>query len=210
MPLPKQAPARVDAEHSFVISLADQKLERAPEPLPTTAIVRDKREGPKTQVLAQNQRLDWSQNIGNDAEILAIAQAMGTAPGQGKRTLMLAAGVVAVVAIVLSIAFGGEMLATVQRAFAGKTQKVGTIIVKTRPSPDDVIIDGESKGPGNKKVVNVDIDAPHRIVVKPNGHDPIVREITRKDFDDGLDGTPTFVLEKDYKAPPVDLPETTP
>lgn len=211
MPLPRHAPANIDAEHSFVISLAEARAPaRAPEPLPMPSTSVSPGEAmPRTMVLAQNSHLDWSANIGGDAELLAIAKAMGTAPGLGRRSVLYAAAGTVVVAGLVFGLFGGELKAMVERALAGKGQEVGVLIVKTRPTPDDVVLDGKSRGPGNKKIANVDIDQPHRLVVKPKGMDPIIREITKADFVPGDDGAPTFVLEKDFTPPPVDLPSTT-
>ena len=208
---PRHLPADVDDDHSFVISLAEAQAPRAPEPLPVPSSPASAGDlaMPRTQVLAQNRKLDWSQNIGNDAELLAIAKAMGTAPGLGKRSVLYAAlGAVVVVAVVFGV-FGEEVLAMIDRARTGKDQEVGIVVVKTRPTPDDVILDGKSRGAGNKKIMNVDLNAPHRLIVKPKGMDPIVREVTRADFVPADDGTPTFVLEKDFTPPPVDLPTTT-
>lgn len=211
MPLPRHAPANIDAEHSFVISLAEARAPaRAPEPLPMPSTSVSPGEAmPRTMVLAQNSHLDWSANIGGDAEMLAIAKAMGTAPGLGRRSVLYAAvGAVVVAGLVFGL-FGGELKAMVDRAMAGKGQEVGVLIVKTRPTPDDVVLDGKSRGPGNKKIANVDIEKPHRLIVKPKGMDPIIRELSKADFVPGDDGAPTFVLEKDFTPPPVDLPSTT-
>ena len=207
---PRHQPANLDADHSFVISLADAQAPRAPEPLPSSPATASEMTMPRTQVLAQNLKLDWSQNIGNDAELLAIAKAMGAAPGLGKRTALYAAlGAVVVVGIAVGV-FGDELYALIERARSGKGQEVGVVIVKTRPAPEDVVLDGKSRGAGNKKITNVDLDTPHRLIVKPKGMDPIIREVTRADFVPGDDGAPTFVLEKDFTPPPVELPTTTP
>jgi hypothetical protein len=208
MPMPT-APAVVDADHSFVISLAgDDKP--APQPLaplpslPATS-AKEMAAHPRTQVLAKNDNLGWSGNVGDDAELLAIARAIGSAPGQGKRTLAIAAGVVVLFAIVAFAAAGPEIVATVQRAIADQQQVVGVVVVKLRPAPEDVVLDGKSRGAGNKKITNVDIAEPHRLVVKPKGMDPIVLELTKADFKPGDDGAPTFELEKDFTPNPDDL-----
>jgi hypothetical protein len=211
MPVPRHAPANLDAEHSFVISLAEARPPaRAPEPLPMPSTSVSPGEAmPRTMVLAKNEHLDWSANIGGDAELLAIAKAMGTAPGLGRRSALYAiVGTVVVAGLAFGL-FGGELKSMVERAMAGKGQEVGVVIVKTRPTPDDVVLDGKSRGAGNKKIANVDIEKPHSLVVKPKGMDAIVRELTKADFTPGDDGTPTFVLEKDFTPPPVDLPSTT-
>jgi serine/threonine-protein kinase len=200
MPKPLQPPAIFDAPHSFVISLAEAHPKtRAPEPLPNPSAADDP--NPRTQVLARNQALEWSQNIGEDAELLAIAQAMGTAPGQGKRTAAAVGIVTAVIALVLAVGMGGEIQAMVERALSGKEQTLGAIIVKIRPSPDDIVLDGKSRGSGNKKITNIDVDDPHRLVVTPKGMDPIVIELQRSDFSAGDDGSPTYTMEKDFMAP---------
>jgi hypothetical protein len=203
MPLPKVPPAQLDAPHSFVISLADPKpLPQVIAPLPAAqSSAEATAHGPRTQVLAKNEGLAWSQNIGEDAEILAIAKAMGTAPGQGRRSVLMAAGVGVVALIVVGALFGGEIRAMLDRALTGKSQEVGAIVIKIRPSPDAIELDGKSRGAGNKKITNVDINTPHRLVVKPKGMDPIVRELTRADFAAADNGVPTFAMEKDFLAP---------
>ncbi len=209
MPMPHAAPAVVDADHSFVISLAGP----APQPLaplpslPATS-AKEMAAHPRTQVLAKNDTLGWSGNVGDDAELLAIARAIGSAPGQGKRTLAVAAGLAVVTAVALLAGFGPEIATTVKRAVANQQQEVGVIVVKLRPAPEDVVLDGKSRGAGNKKITNVDVGAPHRLVVKPRGMDPIVQELTRADFAPADDGAPTFMMEKDFspKVPDLQLP----
>jgi tRNA A-37 threonylcarbamoyl transferase component Bud32 len=203
MPAPKP-PADLDAPHSFVISLAEPPggPARAPEPLPAVPPTNVAASHPRTQVLAINQGLAWSQNIGNDAEMLAIAKAMGTAPGQGRRTLLVAAGVAVVGLVVGGVFFGDEVKGMVTRALTGRSQALGVIVVKTRPSPEDIILDGKSRGGGNKKITNVDVDVPHALVVKPRGMAEIRVDIAPTDFKDD-EGTRTWTLERDLLAPPV-------
>jgi hypothetical protein len=206
MPAPKP-PADLDAPHSFVISLAEPPgvPARAPEPLPMVPRAEGGAIHPRTQVLAVNQGLAWSQNIGNDAELLAIAKAMGTAPGQGRRTLLVAAGVAVVGLALGGVFFGGEVKGMVTRALTGQTQTLGVIVVKTRPSPQDIILDGKSRGGGNKKFTNIDVDVPHTLVVKLPGMAEIRFDIAPTDFKDD-DGTRTWTLEKDLLAPPAPAP----
>ena len=205
MPLPV-APAVVDADHSFVISLAGDNKEPpaqlAPLPMPPSTSAKEMASHPRTQVLAKNEQLAWTGNVGNDAELLALARAMGSAPGQGLRSAAIAAAVVAVVALVLVVGFGGELQAIAERALSGKQQELGVIIVKLRPTPEDVNLDGKSRGAGNKKIANVDVNQPHRLIVKPRNMDPIVQELTRADFKPADDGAPTFLLEKDFTPRP--------
>jgi len=210
MPAPKP-PADLDAPHSFVISLAEPPggPARAPEPLPALPPTNVAASHPRTQVLAVNQGLAWSQNIGNDAEILAIARAMGTAPGQGRRTLLVAAGVAVVGLIVGGVFFGDEVKGMITRAVTGQSQTLGVIVVKTRPSPEDIILDGKSRGAGNKKITNIDVDVPHTIVVKPRGMPEIRADIAPADFKDD-EGTRTWTLEKDLLAPPTPAPSPAP
>jgi hypothetical protein len=201
---PPRPPAGLDAPHSFVISLAEPPAgpARAAEPLPAVPRTDIAANHPRTQVLAINQGLAWSQNIGNDAEMLAIAKAMGTAPGQGRRTLLVAAGVAVVGLIVGGVFLGDEVKGMITRAVTGQAQTLGVIVVKTRPSPEDIILDGKSRGGGNKKITNVDVDVPHTIVVRPRGMAEIRVDIAPTDFKDD-EGTRTWTLEKDLLAPPV-------
>jgi len=206
MPLPKGPPAQLDAPHSFVISLASDPRAAphalAPLPLAPLPSTSTEQHGSRTQVLAKNVGLAWSQQIGDDAEILAIAKAMGTAPGQGRRSMLIAAVAAVVGLVVVGVLFGDEVRGMLDRALTGKSQELGAIVVKIRPSPDDIVLDGKSRGAGNKKIMNIDINEPHRLVVKPKGMDPVVREIVRADFETADDGLPTFALEKDFAAPP--------
>jgi hypothetical protein len=206
LPGPAAAPAATDDDDDFVISVVDTGQTPAPlAPLPQTS-AKVVAAHPRTQVLAQNAALAWSQNIGDDAELLALARAMGSAPGAGRRTLLVAAVVVAVaVGAAFSLA-GADIRAAVDRAFSGRQQVLGTIVVKVRPTPDDVVLDDKSRGPGNKKIANVDVDVAHRLTVRPKGLDPIVRELTRADFE-VVDGTPTFSFEKDLTPTPPGAPE---
>jgi hypothetical protein len=198
LPTPARPPAELDAPHSFVISLDDAAVSnRAPEPLPPVAVAQSQ---PRTQVLAMNQDLSWSNQIGQDAELLAIAKATGTAPGQTRRTAVLVATVIGIaVAIGLAIA-GDEVKSIVERAVEGRTQRLGIIIVKTRPSPEDIVLDGKSRGSGNKKLTNVDVDVPHELVVTPRGQPTLRVSLSAADFVD-VDGTPTWTLERDLVAP---------
>ncbi len=200
-PMPQTAaPAVADADHSFVISLAEKtEPMRQLAPLPATS-AKEMATHPRTLVLAKNDRLSWVNHVGDDAELLAIARAMGSAPGQGQRSAALvAAGAVVVVAAVW-FGFRDELSAMVGRAFSGKAQELGVIVVKLRPTPEDVDLDGKSRGAGNKKITNVDLDEGHRLIIKPRNMDRIVQELTRADFKAGDDGTLTFVFEKDFTA----------
>ena len=210
MPMPV-APAVVDADHSFVISLAADPKEPprqlAPLPVAPSTSAKEMATHPRTQVLAKNDQLAWTGNVGADAELLAIAKAMGSAPGQGKRTLALAAAAAVVVVVIAMIGAGDELSAIAARAMSGKQQELGVIIVKFRPTPEDVILDGKSRGGGNKKIANVDVGEAHRLIVKPRNMDPIVHELTRADFKPADDGAPTFLLEKDFTPrPDLELP----
>lgn len=210
MPAPKP-PAVIDAPHSFVISLAEPPggaPTRAPEPLPVPRGDVGANH-PRTQVLAMNEGLAWSQNIGDDAEIIAIARAMGTAPGQGRRAALVLAGLAVVGLVVGGVVFGDEVRGMIARAMSGQSQNLGAIIVKLRPSPEDIILDGKSRGGGNKKITNVDLDVAHRLVVKPKGMEPIVLELAPADFKDD-DGGRTYTMERDLTAPPPGTAPTPP
>jgi serine/threonine protein kinase len=215
MPMPTAPAAAPNSDQSFVISLADEKKAPPPQqlaPLPSTS-AKDM-STPRTQVLAQNNAIGWAGNIGEDAEMIAIARAMGSAPGQGKRTLAIAAAVGLVLAVVVGVAAGPEIAATVKRALSDQQQVVGTVVVKVRPAPEEVTLDGKSRGGGNKKIANVDVGEPHRLVVKPKGLEPIVVELTKADFVLGDDGSPTYLFERDFSPKPPDdalqLPTTPP
>jgi len=209
-------PADAHADLSFVISLADEHdgplVPLVPlAPFPATSAKEMASHPSRTLVLAKNETLGWSGNVGDDAELLAIARAMGSAPGQGKKKLLYAAVATVLLGILAFAVAGGEIKATLARAFADQQQVLGVVVVRMRPAPEDVILDGKSRGPGNKKIKNVDIGEGHRLIVKPKGMEPIITEITKADFSMADDGFPTFTLEKDFTPKPEDLqlPTTT-
>ena len=210
------APAVGDASHSFVISLADQAGRQRPAlvplaPLPAppamSATTANETSAQRTQVLVQNADLGWTQNIGDDAELLALAQAMGHGPGQGRRTLLAAGMALFVIVILVAAALGGEIQQMVARAMSGKKQQLGSIIVKTRPSGAEVFIDGDMKGVTNLRIKNIDINEPHELSIRPQGMDAMKLPITRADFVPGEGGEPLFLVEKDLQAKPAMQPK---
>jgi len=191
-------------EGAFVISLATDPRARAVtkvplEPLPKTRVTTGVT-APKTHVLAQNADLEWSGQIGDDAELLAIAKAAGSAPGQTKLRLALFAVIALVLAMPLFAFAWPEISGTITRALEGKVLRNGALVVKTTPAGAEVILDGEVKGRTNIKLTGVDPDAPHQLVVKPEGRDPIITEFAPADFVD-TEGLPTFIFERDFSAP---------
>ncbi len=200
MPMPS-APAKIDAAHSFVISLEPSGPQaRAPAPLPSMDVAAASK-GHRTQVLAKNDGVDWASEIGADAEMLALMKATGAHPASGRRALIAAGVVVAVVvALVLAVA-GGDIMRVVHRALSGHKAEPGAVVVKTIPSGADVTLDGKNKGKSNLKVTGIDINEPHRLVVKPKDKDAVILEIEKKDFTSGEDGLPTYVFERDYTPP---------
>lgn len=199
MPLPQAPAAALDASHSFVISLAEPS--RAPTepiaPLPQISLD-DASHGHRTQVLAQNSSVGWAAQIGDDAELLALMKATGAHPAAGRRTMLIAAGLLAVVLVVVFAFFGDTITTVVKRAVSGQKAEPGVLVLKTIPSGAEVTVDGKAKGKTNIKLTGYDTNEPHRIVVKPAGQEPIVVEITKADFQAGEDGWPTYVLERDY------------
>jgi hypothetical protein len=161
-------------------------------------------------VLAQNAGVSWADEIGQDAEWLALMRATGATPGGGKRTL-IAAAVVAVVLVValLASSAGQNLMDAFGRWRSGKQQELGVLIVKTIPSGAEVLVDGKKKGKTNLKIASIDANQPHQLVVKPQGKDPIILEIERKDFEKGEDGFPTYVFERDF-TPPKDATDAGP
>lgn len=199
---PMQAqPAPASAPHDataapFIISLAgDVPSSRAPlEPLPKTSAAMT---APKTKLLAQNDGLEWSREIGDDAEMLAIAKAVAAHPGQTRRTLLIALAALVVALLFGGALYGPEAVATVQRAISGKALRNGALVVKTTPSGAEVLLDGKVIGKTNLKITGVDPDRPHQLVVKPEGMDPILQEFAPSDFKAAED-MPTFFWERDF------------
>lgn len=202
-PMPPPATGQAGANRpppgEFIISLASEQRPRTQplEPLPKTAIVPASEMAPKTQVLAQNAALAWSREIGDDAELLAIAKAMRVAPGQTRRTLLIAGAVAGVALLLLGALYGPEAIDTVDRALEGKKLRNGAVVVKTNPPGAEVILDGESRGLTNLKVTGVDPDRAHQLVVKPKGMDPMLHEIAAADFQAAED-LPTFFWVRDF------------
>lgn len=194
----------------FIISLAGEApRSKAPlEPLPKTSAA--VAAAPKTKLLAQNEELAWSREIGDDAEMLAIAKAVAAHPSSTRRTLLVGVVVLFVALLLGGALYGPEVVATVERALAGKTLRNGAIVVKTTPSGAEVLLDGKVIGKTNLKLTGVDPDRPHQLVVKPEGMDPILLEFTPEDFR-ATDDLPTFFWERDFtkKEEPAP-PETTP
>jgi serine/threonine protein kinase len=206
-PMPHQTSAQPvpGDDQAFVISLAtDPRLKQPLAPLapfPSTRNPPQMGEPPRTQVLAQNHELQWSSAIGDDAELLAIARAASAAPGQTKKILLVLAVVVAVIATPTLAYFAPDILSTIERARAGRVLRDGFMIVKTRPSGAEVILDGKSRGKTNLKLAGIDPDAPHQLLLKVEGQEPIVVEFTPAEFVAGEDG-PTFIFERDFATPP--------
>jgi PEGA domain len=217
MPLQRDlAPAKIDVEHSFVISLAEGgPVPQALAPLPSTSAQAVSQDKSRTHVLAQNDALAWTNEIGQDAEWLALMRATGAAPGAGRRTVLIAAGLGIAVLIAAAVVAGPDLAQMAKRAVAGKKQALGVIIVKTIPSGAEVSVDGKARGKTNLKLTGIDIDEPHRLIVKPQDKDPIVLEFSSADFQQGEDGSPTYLFERDFTPPksdagPAESPEPQP
>jgi len=208
-PMPHQtsAPLGPGEENAFVISLATDpraKQPKAPlEPLPSTRSQPQIGDAPRTQVLAQNKGLQWSREIGEDAELLAIARAASAAPGQNKRTLLIALVVVVLLGGPALAFYAPDIGAMIDRARSGKVLRDGFVVVKTRPSGAEVFLDGKSRGKTNLKLAGVDPDAPHQLMLKIDGQEPIVVEFTPEEFVAGEDG-PTYMFERDFAQPTAD------
>ena len=199
MPLPQAPAGALDASHSFVISLADPSKAPAEPmaPLPQVSLD-DVQHGHRTQVLAQNSSVGWAGQIGEDAELLALMKATGAHPSAGRRSLLVAAGVSVLILALVFAFFGDPIMNVIKRAASGQKAEPGVLILKTIPSGAEVTIDGKVKGQTNLKLTGYDINEPHRIVVKPAGQEPIIVETTKADFQQGEDGFPTYLLERDY------------
>jgi hypothetical protein len=165
------------------------------EPLPKTGM--DPMAAPKTSVLAKNDELDWSAEIGDDAELLAIAKAAGAHPARGRRQLLMAGVIFLVLAVLIGAFFGRDISEMVDRAMSGKKLRNGAIVVKTIPSGAKVVLDGEDRGKTNLKLTGIDPDKPHQLVVTPVDMDPIMVEFTTADFVNTED-LPTYFWTKDF------------
>jgi serine/threonine protein kinase len=177
---------------------------RAPAPLPMPSTSTMAMATPKTTVLARNDEIGWSRNIGADAEMLVLAKAMGVEPRANRnRMLMLAAAGVVGVVVLLAL-FGKSWMGVVERAIAGKQVVSGALVVKTRPGGAEVVLDGERKGISNLKLRGIDVDAPHTLVITPRGKEAITIAIVRNDFE-SVDGELTYTWERDFAvdAPPL-------
>lgn|GEM_PF-6066998 len=201
------APAGDDDDVGFAVSVVDKRAPVPLAPLPAAAKHPDAAP-PRTQVLAQYGALAWSQNVGDDAELLAIARAVGSAPDAGRRSLLAAAAVVLALGAGALALPGDDLRVAADRAIRGRPRTLGTIVVEVRPPPDDVLLEDKSRGAGQKKITNVDVDVLHRLVVQSRGRPALARELSRADFVDGADGTPMSSWEGDPGEAPA-LPTTT-
>lgn len=184
-------------QHAFVISLAADQVEspKTPlAPLPKTSMRPG--DAPMTQVLAKNSAVEWDNAIGSDAELLALAKQVGSAPGQTKKTVFLAAALAVVALVVLGGAFAGDIADTLSRAIAGKKVRAGAMLIKTKPAGAAVVLDGEEKGLTNLKLINIDPDVAHTLEVTIEGEGKRVVNITPADFRP-LEGMPTYVFEQE-------------
>jgi serine/threonine protein kinase len=183
---------------------------RAPAPLPASRPAAEVT-GNRTTVLARNDDIGWSRNIGADAEMLVLAKAMGVDTNTNRRTAMVLTGLGMVALMVGALVFKDDITATVNRAIKGEQVEMGTMIIKTRPAGADVTIDGERKGLTSLKLRGIDLSKPHRLVVTPKDKGPIVIEVVRNDFE-LLDGEPTYTWERDFtvSAPVPSLPGSLP
>jgi hypothetical protein len=206
MPMPAAPAADLDASHSFVISLAEQQKPQQAAPLPVVSAELMSK-GHRTQVLAVNNGVGWADEIGDDAEMLALLKATGAHPSSGRRTLLVAAGVMLVIAILVFAAAGDDITKMVKRAASGQKAEPGVVVVKTIPSGADVVLDGKNKGKTNMKITGVETNDAHRLVVKPKDKEPIILEIEKKDFVEGEGGFPTYVFERDFTPPKSDAPK---
>lgn len=185
-------------QHAFVISLAADQVESSTKtplaPLPKTSMRPG--DAPMTQVLAKNSAVEWDEAIGSDAELLALAKQVGSAPGQTKKTLAFAAAFAVVALVVFGGVFAGEIADTLSRAISGKKVRAGAMVIKTKPAGAAVVLDGEEKGATNLKLINIDPDVPHTLEITIEGEGKRVVEIAPKDFRP-LEGMPTFVFEQE-------------
>jgi serine/threonine protein kinase len=185
----------------FVISLASEVKQTGPlAPIPPTS-ARELSAGPRTSVLAQNAEIEWFDQVGDDAEMLALAKAVSAHPSQTRR-VVLGALIVLVIGGLLGGAFYGEQLKKmVDRALSGKKLRNGAIVVKTTPSGARVTLDGEEVGKTNMRLEGVDPDENHQLVVEPEGMDPIIHEFGPADFRN-TEGLPTFFWVKEFRPEP--------
>jgi hypothetical protein len=200
-PAPAAAPPADPMSAPFVISLASEaRPQTSPlEPIPKTT-TKTLSGGPRTSVLAVNDELEWSGNIGDDAELLALAKASGAHPSSTRRALLLVGVVVLIGAVLSGAMWGPEIKATIDRALSGKKLRDGAILVKSNPSGAKVILDGEEVGMTNLKLTAVDPDANHQLVVEPAGMDPIMIEFGPDDFVQ-MEDLPTYIWDKDFSKP---------
>jgi serine/threonine protein kinase len=213
-PMTEEPPAPTGPVAPFVISLADgtnTEPARPLAPLPKTSHDTKEMAAPRTQVLAVNNELEWSENIGEDAELLAIAQAIGGGPAGNRRTLLVGGVIAAVVFVLVGAIWGGQIGEIVSRAISGKKLRNGALIVKTTPSGAEVLLDGKVVGKTNMKMTGVDPDRAHQLVVRPEGMDQIILEITPEEFKMN-EGVLTYAFIRDFvkKEEPEPEPEPKP
>ncbi|MFH1809411.1 MAG: serine/threonine-protein kinase [Pseudomonadota bacterium] len=160
---------------------------RAPRPRPMTAVPAagaPHSEVLKTSVLAQNDEINWASLIGDDAELLAIANASGLKPRSVGRTLALPLIVVLIVLGALAVVGREQIPLLWRRIVEQRPVRVGSIIIKTFPSGAEVRVDGKKHGLTPLRVDNVDIDVEHTLLVAPVGEPEVRRFVGPGDWGD--------------------------
>lgn len=160
-----------------------QTQKKAPPPQPpvlSVAAVSGAR--PATQVLALNQELTWSHNIGKDAELLALGHASGMKTNGPARVAGIAFGALALVVGGWAAVNRDEVAAMVERARTGKRAVTGSLVVKSRPSGAVVTLDGAESGKTNIRLDDVLVERSHELLVTlPDGRE-FRRTIQPADF----------------------------
>ncbi|MBI5498190.1 MAG: serine/threonine protein kinase [Deltaproteobacteria bacterium] len=127
---------------------------------------------PAVQVLAKNDELGWAGKIGNDAEMLVLAKAMGLKSRTPQRVALGGLAAVALVSGVWVVSNREEAQQMVTRAQEGRRAVTGTLIVKSKPSGATVLVDGKESGKTNLRLDQVVLDKPFTLVVRlPDGQE---------------------------------------
>ncbi len=155
-----------------------------PDALPQEVSSGLEEENPKTSVLALNQGLNWAQKIGDDAELLAIAQATGLKPRSPLRALAVPVLILAVVLGGLAFAKREQLPQLWRRIVEQREVTLGSVVVKSYPSGAQVRVDGKRRGATPIRIDNIDIDVEHTVVVAPVGEPEVRRSIGPGDWED--------------------------
>jgi serine/threonine-protein kinase len=153
-----------------------------PAPLPPSLPVASVSQRPATQVLALNAEVAWAGKIGDDAEMLVLAKAMGLKSKTPQRAVLGGLLGAAVLVGLWAAVNPAEFKQMISRAQDGRRAVVGTLVVKSKPSGATVFVDGVESGKTNLRLEQVVLDVPRTLTIKTFEGQEMTRVVEEKDF----------------------------